>query len=113
MRQLVLVTRVKIKRVARQSLIKSLQQAVVLLRNSGLLLERTFPSLLSPVEVVDTSHLDKGKLVRSHHFLVKIGIRKSFTPQELWLKFNMRGNSFSVSNDKICWVCISGKSFKT
>ena len=88
-----------------------LQRSVKLLRNCGLIEEKQFPTLLSPIRLITEQRKnEKGKVIQITRFLVKIKVRDSFNPTELWLKFNRRGNSIYVSPDLN--ECISINAFR-
>ena len=84
------------------------QKAVLLLRKGGLLEKNQFPELIGRITAVVTLTRGRGNTaIETVRFLVKIGIRKNFEPDELWLKFNGRGNSVYVSPDLANWVCLN------
>jgi hypothetical protein len=79
----------------------ALQKSVRLLRNAGLVEETKFPELLTPLTPVRTKR--KNKQI-SWSYVVKIKVRSSFSPNELWLKFNRRASSIQISKDQEKWV---------
>lgn len=82
-----------------------LEYAVRMLRIGGLLYENQFPELITPIAV--DSSVGKGKKGITCRFIVKIGIRDNFNPNEIWLRFNRKGNSIWISADKSEWICLN------
>lgn len=81
-----------------------LQRSVQLLRNSGLLEKNRFPEIQRPISIIITERKGKKQTVR---FIAKIGVRSSFGPSNLFLRFNRRGTSVYISPDMEDWMCIS------
>lgn len=97
---------------------KGLQRAIVLLRKSCFLKDPVkFPELVGPVEFVMEEHKKRSKEMDGTYgdyvyfkvlrFIVKINIESKSEPWFLWLKFDIRGQSVYVSQDKEYWLCIN------
>lgn len=82
-----------------------LQRSVLLLRNCGLLYENQYPVLLSPISIIMPKEKMPGMLKAKYQ--VRLRIRESFTPNEIWLKGDRRSQGTYISFDQKEWICIN------
>jgi len=86
-----------------------LQWAVALIRAGGLTEGDGYPNIVSPVYIIfETKRNTAGKKVKVVRFLVKVEVRRNLDPWIIWVKFNKRGSSVSISfDDKKHWMGIT------
>jgi hypothetical protein len=87
------------KRAGRLVFAYGLQNSVFLLRWGGLIGEKQFLELLTPITAVRVKLNGKERWM----FLVHVKVREDFKPNRLWLLFNRKGNSVYVSPDQKEW----------